>query len=134
MGGVPGDLHLVIMVEDHPLFLREGRDLLVELPLSFPQAALGHELDVPSPEGPVKMKIPPGTQTGKVFRLRGKGMPGLEGRGMGDLHVRVFVEVPAKLTEEQKDLLRRFVAISGDDLHPQSKSFFQKVRELLNNN
>lgn len=133
LGGAPGDLHVVIVVEEHPLFQRQGPDLLVELPLSFPQAALGHELEVPAPDGPVKMKIPPGTQAGKVFRLKNKGMPQIDGRGRGDLHVRVFIEVPAQLSPEQKELLKKFSDLSGLEVLPQSKSFFQKVRELFDN-
>ena len=133
-GGVPGDLYMVIHVEDHPIFIREGRDLLVVLPLSFTQAVLGDEVEAPTPSGPVKMKIPPGTQVGKVFRLRGKGMPGLEGRPAGDLHVRVFIEVPTRLGEEQKELLKQFSEISGEDIHPQARSFFQKVKEFFDNN
>jgi len=131
-GTTPGDLHVVISVENHPIFIRRGHDLLVELPLSFAQATLGDEVEVPTPEGPVKMKVPPGTQADKVFRLRAKGMPSLDGRGKGDLHVRVFVEIPTRLSEEQKDLLKRFADISGEDVHPQAKSFLQKVRELFN--
>jgi len=131
MGGVPGDLYVVIIVEDHPIFIRHGIDLLVELPLSFPQAALGDEVRVPTPDGSAKMKIPPGTQAGKVFRLRGKGMPDINGRGMGDLHVRAIIEVPTKLTDEQKDLLKDFAEISGEEVHPQKKSFFDKVKDLL---
>ncbi len=132
-GGVPGDLHVVITVEDHPLFVRRGGDLLVELPISFPQASLGDEVEIPTPEDREKMRIPPGTQNGKVFRLRDKGMPLLDGNGRGDLHVRVFVEVPTKLSEEQKSLITRFAEVSGEDIHPQSKSFLQKVRELFEN-
>jgi len=133
-GGDPGDLFIVVVVEDHPIFMRQGRDLLVDLPLSFPQAALGDEIEVPTPNGPAKMKIPPGTQAGKVFRLRQKGMPSLDGDSQGDLHVRVFIEVPAKLDPEQKNLLQRFAEISGEDILPQKKSFLQKVRELIDNN
>jgi molecular chaperone DnaJ len=130
-GGATGDLYVVIVVDDHPLFMRHGSDLLVELPLSFPQAALGDEVKVPTPDGLEKMKVPPGTQAGKVFRLRAKGMPDPNGRGRGDLHVRVFVEVPTKLSDEQQDLLNRFAQISGEDINPQSKSFFAKVREIF---
>lgn len=133
-GGPPGDLHVVIIVEEHAIFQRHGTDLLVEMPLSFAQAALGDELEVPTLEGPVKMKIPPGTQTSKVFRLRGKGMPNLERQGNGDLHVQVLVEVPTSLSPEQKDLLKRFAELSGEEVTPQRKSFLQKVKEFLNTN
>jgi len=129
--GMSGDLHIVISVADHPIFIRHGADLVVDLPLSFPQASLGDEVHVPTPEGNVKIKIPPGTQGGKTFRLKGKGMPSLDGRGTGDLHARVFIEVPTKLSDEQKDLLKHFSDISGEDVHPQSKSFFTKVKELF---
>jgi molecular chaperone DnaJ len=132
-GGTPGDLHVVIAVADHPLFIRQGEELLVELPLSFPQAALGDEVEAPTPDGPAKLKIPPGTQNGKTFRLRGKGMPSLNGQGHGDLHVRVFIEVPTRLAGEQVELLKRFSALSGEDIMPQAKSFWHKVRELFDN-
>ncbi len=131
-GGMTGDLHVVISVEDHPIFIRRGDDLLVELPLSFPQAALGDEIEVPTMEGPARLKVPPSTQSGKVFRMRGKGMYSLEGRSKGDLHVKVFIEVPQKLTDEQEELLKKFSDMSGEDIHPQKKSFLQKVREVLN--
>ncbi len=130
-GGMPGDLHVVMTVEDHPILVRHGNDLLVELPLSFPQAALGDEVSVPTPEGQEKLKIPAGTQMGKRFRLRGKGMPYLDGRGKGDLYVQALVEVPTKLTDEQKQLLERFAEISGEDVHPQAKSFWKKVTEIF---
>jgi molecular chaperone DnaJ len=132
-GGEPGDLYVVMMIEDHPLFIRQGSDLLVEMPISFPQATLGDEIEVPTPEGPAKMKVPSGTQPGKVFRMRGKGMPDVNGRGMGDLHIRVQVEVPTHLSDEQTQLLQRFAEISGEDIHPQSQSFFAKVKEFFNN-
>lgn len=131
MGGPTGDLHVVIVVDDHPIFIRQGSELLIDLPLSFPQAALGDEVEVPTPDGSVKLKIPPGTQNDKVFRLRGKGMPDLDGRGRGDLHVRVFVEVPNRLSAEQEELLKKFAALSGEDIMPQSRSFWQKVRGLF---
>jgi molecular chaperone DnaJ len=130
-GGVPGDLHVVINMEEHPIFDRHGDDLLIELPISFPQASLGDEVEVPSPEEPVNMKIPSGTQSGKIFRLRGKGMPLLNGRGNGDLHIRTFIEVPTKLSDEQKQVLENFAEISGKDIHPQAKSFWQKVADLF---
>jgi molecular chaperone DnaJ len=130
-GGSPGDLHVVLGVEEHPIFHRQGTELIVDLPVSFPQAALGDEIEVPTLDGPAKLKIPAGTQTGKVFRLKHKGLPDLQGYGHGDLHVRVFVEVPQKLSKEQKELLKRLAEVSGDEMAPQQKTFFDKVREFL---
>ncbi len=130
-GGPPGDLYVVVHVKEHPLFVREDSEVLCEVPLSFTQAALGAHIEVPTLDGKVKMRIPPGTQSGKVFRLRGKGIPHLQGGGRGDQHVRVAVETPTELTREQRALLERFAEISGEETNPQSKSFFDKVRELF---
>jgi molecular chaperone DnaJ len=130
-GGPPGDLYVVVHVAEHPIFIREDTEVICEVPISFTQAALGATIEVPTLDGKVKMKIPGGTQSGKVFRLRGKGIPHLNGYQRGDQHVRVTVEVPEKLTKKQRDLLEQFSAISGEDSHPQSKSFFAKVRELF---
>jgi len=130
-GGGPGDLYVVIHVKEHPIFVREDTEVLCEVPISFTQAALGANIDVPTLDGKVKMKIPAGTQSGKVFRLKGKGIPRLHSNGRGDQHVRVVVETPTELNREQRDLLEKFAAISGEETHPQSKSFFEKVRELF---
>src|SRR3954468_17447195 len=132
-GGPPGDLYVVVHVQEHPIFIREDTEVICEVPISFTQAALGATIDVPTLDGKVKMKIPGGTQSGKVFRLRGKGIPHLNGYQGGDQHVRVTVEVPEKLTKKQKDLLEQFQAATGEDSHPQSKGFFDKVRELFGN-
>jgi molecular chaperone DnaJ len=128
-GAPPGDLHVVIFVEDHPLFQRDGSELILEMPISYLQAALGDEIEVPTLEGPVKMRIPAGTQTGKVFRLRDKGMPGLDGYRRGDLHVVVSVEVPTRLSREQKELLKELSRITPLDSLPQIKSFQDKVKK-----
>ncbi len=130
-GGPAGDLYVVVHVREHPLFVREDYEVLCEVPISFTQAALGAQVDVPTLDGKVKMKIPQGTQTGKVFRLKGKGIPHLHGGGRGDQHVRVVLETPSELTRAQRDLLEKFAEISGEETHPQSKSFFAKVRELF---
>src|SRR5216683_2722873 len=130
-GGPPGDLYVVVHVRPHPIFIREGTEVLCEVPVSFTQAALGTQIEVPTLDGKVKMKIPAGTQTGKTFRLRGRGIPHLRGAGRGDQHVRVVVETPTDLTRQQKELLEKFAQISGEDTNPQSKSFFDKVRELF---
>ncbi len=108
--GPPGDLYVVVQVREHPIFKREETEILCEVPLSFTQAALGATIDVPTLDGPSKLKIPAGTQSGKVFRLKGKGVPSLQGNGRGDQHVRVFVETPTHLSREQRDLLERFAA------------------------
>ncbi|WP_242334227.1 MULTISPECIES: molecular chaperone DnaJ [Anaeromyxobacter] len=130
-GGSPGDLYVVLQVRDHPIFSREDTEVLCEMPISFTQAALGATIDVPTLDGPAKLKVPAGTQSGKVFRLKGKGIPALSGGGRGDEHVRLLVETPTHLTKEQRELLERFAAISGEDTHPQARSFWQKVGDLL---
>jgi len=130
-GGPAGDLYVVVHVREHPLFVREDYDVFCEVPISFVQAALGAALDVPTLDGKQKLKIPAGTQTGKVFTLRGKGIPHLHGGRRGDHHVTVVVETPAQLTKEQRELLERFAELSGEKTHPQSQSFFEKVRELF---
>jgi molecular chaperone DnaJ len=130
-GGAPGDLYVVVQVREHPVFRREDTEVLCEMPVSFTQAALGTMIDVPTLDGPVKLKVPAGTQTGKVFRLKGKGIPALQGGGRGDQHVRVFVETPTHLSKEQRELLERFAAISGEETNPQAKTFWEKVGDLL---
>jgi molecular chaperone DnaJ len=130
-GGPPGDLYVVITVKDHPIFQREGRDVICEVPISFPQAALGHELEVPTLEGKVKLKIPAGTQSGKVLRLSGKGIPSLQGYGRGDQLVVVRVETPSRLTARQRELLEEFARESGEEVHPMGKGFFDKVKEMF---
>ena len=130
-GGPPGDLYVVITVKEHSIFQREGNDLICEIPVSFPQAALGCELDVPTLEGKVKLKVPAGTQSGKIFKLNGKGIPVLQGYGRGDELVIVRVETPTKLTSRQKELLDEFAREAGEDIHPMGQSFFDKVKELF---
>jgi len=101
------------------------------MPVSITQAALGTQIEVPTLDGPVKLKIPAGTQSGKVFRLRGHGFPPLNGAGRGDQHVRVLVETPTRLSKEQRDLLERFAALSGEETFPRSRSFWAAVGEVL---
>ncbi|MEM7077961.1 MAG: molecular chaperone DnaJ [Pseudomonadota bacterium] len=131
-GGPPGDLYVQIEVSDHPIFVREGRHLYCEVPISFPDAALGGELEVPTLDGRVKLKIPPETQTGKVFRLRGKGVTQVRGGGVGDLLCKVVVETPVKLTDAQKGLLEELKAsFGGSDKHsPKEKSWLDGVKEF----
>ena len=130
-GGAPGDLFVVISVQDHPLFVRQGDDLLCEVPISYPQAALGAEIDIPTLTGPAKVKLPAGTQSGREFRLRGKGFPNVRGYGRGDLLVRVVVEVPSHLTPRQRELLEELARADNGDGSPLMKGFFEKVKTLF---
>lgn len=130
-GGPPGDLHVRIVVKEHPLFSRDGADVKVTVPISFPEAVLGTQVDVPTLEGKVKMKIPSGTQSGKMFRLRGKGIEVLGGAGKGDELVTVLVEVPQEITAKQRKLIEELAAEFGEEVHPQQKSFFEKLRGLF---
>lgn len=130
-----GDLHVHIHVKPHPLFTREGADVVCEVPVSFPEAALGAEIEVPTVTGKVTMRLPAGTQSGRVFRLRGKGLPVLGGAGKGDELVRVTVEVPAHLTERQRELvtaLAKELDRDKDSLaHPRRRGFFDTLKELF---
>jgi molecular chaperone DnaJ len=130
-GGPPGDLYVVVQVRDHPLFTREDQNILCEIPISFTQAALGTEIEVPTLDGKIKMKIPAATQAGRIFRLREKGIPSPNGHRRGDQLVKVSIETPAHLTKEQRELLERFAQLEGEQTHPQSRSFLDKVRELF---
>lgn len=130
-GGPAGDLYVVLHVGEHPLFSRDGNDVICEVPIGFTQAALGAEIDVPTPHGKVKMKIATGTQSGNVFRLKGKGVPDVRGYGHGDALVRVVVETPRKLTAQQRELLEEFARLSGEEVHPIAKGFFDKVKEMF---
>ena len=130
-GAAPGDLYVVLTVSDHPFFERHDRDLACTVPLSFWQAALGGETWVPTLQGEETLKIPEGTQTGKVFRIRGHGIPDLNGRGRGDLYVQVRVQTPTRLTSEQRQLLQQLAEISSDDSSPPEKGFFDKVKDYF---
>ncbi|MBU4221886.1 MAG: molecular chaperone DnaJ [Euryarchaeota archaeon] len=121
-GGPPGDLYVEIYVKPHKIFTRHENDVVMEASISFTQAALGDEIPVPTLDGKASMKIPAGTQNGHVFRLRGKGFPSLHGSGKGDELVKIKVEVPTKLNEKQKQLLKEFAEISGEKI--KSKGFF----------
>lgn len=130
-GGPTGDLYISIRVKAHPLFQRQGNDVVCEMPITFVQAALGAEMEVPTIDGKVKYSIPEGTQTGTVFRIRGKGIPYLRGNGRGDQFIKVNIEVPKRLNDKQKSILKEFAEISGDDTHEQRKSFFEKMKDAL---
>ncbi|MDK2124899.1 molecular chaperone DnaJ [Parachitinimonas caeni] len=133
-GGPPGDLYVVIHVKQHPVFQREGNDLHCEMPISFTTAALGGEIEIPTLDGAAKIKIPAETQSGKAFRLRGKGIKGVRSSLQGDLLCHVVVETPVNLTERQKELLREFDMISQGDAathNPRAKSWMDKVKEFF---
>lgn len=130
-GGPSGDLYLNVRVKSHPLFKRQGNDVICDVPITYTQAALGAELEVPTLDGKVKYTVPEGTQTGSVFRLKGKGIPFLRGNGRGDQYVKVNIEVPKKLNEKQKALLREFAEISGDEAGEQRKGFFDKMKDAF---
>ena len=131
-GGPAGDLYVVVHVKEHPLFVRQENDIVIEVPVSFPQAALGAEIDVPTLDGKLKLKVPAGTQAGKVIRLKGKGVVDLHGYGRGDQLVRIVVETPRRLTARQRELLEEFARLSGEDVnHPLSKGFVDKLKEMF---
>ena len=125
-GGPAGDLLITVMVQPHELFRRDGVDVFCEAPITFAQAVLGAELEIPTIDGKVKYSIPEGTQTGAVFRLKGKGIPVLNGRGRGDQYVTVTIETPRNLNKEQKEALRRFSETLGESNYEKRKSFFKK--------
>ncbi|MFB3897466.1 MAG: molecular chaperone DnaJ [bacterium] len=127
-GGQPGDLYVLINVKPHPVFERHENELVCQVPISFTQAVIGAEIQVPTLDGKVSMKVPAGTPSHKVFRLRGKGIPDLHGQGIGDLHVQVTVEVPTKLTAKQKEILIEFAKSRGENLDSLSKGFLDKVK------
>jgi molecular chaperone DnaJ len=131
-GGPAGDLYIFISLKPHSLFQREGADVFCRVPISFVTAALGGEFNVPTVGGgEVKVTVPEGTQTGKQFRLKGKGMPVLRSKEMGDLYIQVMVETPQKLNRRQKELLQEFDTESSKDTSPESVGFFSKVREFF---
>jgi molecular chaperone DnaJ len=130
-GGPPGDLFVVMSLKPHPLFERDGPNLHCQVPISFVQAALGDEIEVPSLEGKVKIKVPEGTQTGKTLRLRGKGVPSLRSSQRGDQLLHIFVETPTKLTKRQRELLTEFADEGGVEVSPVTKSFLDKLRDLF---
>ncbi|EEG78051.1 molecular chaperone DnaJ [Dethiobacter alkaliphilus] len=130
-GGPPGDLYIVLHVRPHEVFKREGNDIIVEMPISFAQATLGTELEVPTLDGKARVKVPEGTQPGTLFRLRGKGIPHLRGYGRGDQHVRVAVKIPKKLSGKQKELVRQYAELAGEEVLPQDKGIINKMKDAL---
>ncbi len=130
-GGPTGDLYVVLHVKPHEMFQRDGDDLVCEVPISFVDAALGADIEVPTLSGQAQIRIPPGTQPGTVFRLKGKGVRNVEGYGYGDLHVRVHVEVPTHLNAAQRQKLQEFAALCDANVHPLTKRFLEKAKKLF---
>lgn len=130
-GGEPGDLLIVLSVRPHKLFTRDGDDLRIEMPITFTQAALGAELDVPTLRKPVKYRFPEGTQPGQEFRIRGEGVPHLRGGGSGDLIVTAVVEIPKRLSEKQKELLRQFDGSTSGNQYEKKKSFLDRIKDAF---
>ena len=130
-GGPPGDLYVVIHIKEHKVFQRDGDSLYCEVPIPFSVAALGGEVDIPTLEGKAHLKVPAGTQSGQMFKLRGKGISNIDGRSRGDLLARLIVEVPSRLNAEQRRKLEEFAALCGDDNTPLRKSFFERAKEFF---
>jgi len=130
-GAVRGDLYCAIVVQEHPLFQRHGRDLLIEVPITYPQAVLGAEIEVPTLEGPEHVHVAPGTQSGEVIVLRGRGMPEPGTGRRGDLLVRVFIEVPKRVSRREEELLRELAELEHRDVLPQKKSFLERLKDYF---
>jgi molecular chaperone DnaJ len=126
-----GDLHCILRIRPHPFFERDGDHLICRLPISFTQAALGAQVEVPTLTGTTPLKIPAGTQHGAVFRLAGKGLPNLRHGRRAEEIVQVLIEIPSKLSRDQRELLRKFAATEDQDVLPESKGFFERVKEYL---
>jgi molecular chaperone DnaJ len=130
-GGPPGDCYCFVSVRKHKLFEREGTHLILRMPISYTQAALGASIEVPTLEGPFELTVPPGTQSGEVFRIRGRGVADPRGGAAGDLHVQTFIEVPKKLGTRQEELLRELAELEQADVSPHRKSFLERLREYF---
>ncbi len=130
-GGEAGDLFVVVRVRPHPFFSRKGDDIFCEVPVSFSLAGLGGEGEVPTLDGPARLFLPSGTQTGTVFRLKGKGVPLASGNGRGDQQVKVVVRTPTNLTERQKRLLVELAELDGGDSSPAKCGWWARVRDFL---
>ena len=129
-GGPSGDLYIVVSLKEHKIFERDGGDLHCTMPITFPQATLGAEVEAPTLTGKIKIKIPAGTESGRVFRLRGKGVPDVRTGNTGDLYVRVHIAVPKKMSNKQEELLRQFAEEAGDEVYPERSSFLGKVKDF----
>ena len=130
-GGAQGDLYVVIHVKEHPIFQRDEDNLYCEVPIPFSTAALGGEIPVPTLDGKASLKVPAGTQSGQIFKLHGKGISNVNGRGRGDLVARLLVEVPTRLNAEQRQKLEEFAGLCGEENTPLHKSFFERAKEFF---
>ncbi|MBF0564379.1 MAG: molecular chaperone DnaJ [Nitrospirae bacterium] len=128
LGGPPGDLFVFINVKEHPFFKREGTQIMCEVPIGFTTAVLGGEVEVPTLKAMEKIRIPAGTQSGELFRLKGEGVQRVNGGGKGDMIVKVFIDVPKKLSQRQRELLEEFAKINGEEVH---RSFAEKFKDLF---
>jgi molecular chaperone DnaJ len=131
-GAASGDLHCYIVVAPHPVFTRHGNDLVCQVPIGFTQAALGATIDVPTLKGIENLAIPPGTQHGEVFKIKGKGLPDLKSYRTGDLVAQVTIEIPKKLTDKQRNLLREYASTEDANVTPNRKGFFDTIRSMFN--
>jgi molecular chaperone DnaJ len=132
MGGPRGDLYCYVRIKAHPFLMRDGSNLVVTVPLSFTQMALGGMIDVPTLENTRQLKIPTGSQHGSIMRIRGQGLPDVRGGSKGDLLVQLVVEIPKKLSTEQEQLLREYAKTEEVDVNSESKSFFEKIKKHFN--
>ncbi len=130
-GGPPGDCYCFVSIVSHPLFERDGQHLICRIPITYPQAALGTMLEIPTLQGRDEIEIPAGTQTGEVFRLRGRGMPDPRRHGLGDLLVQVMIEVPKTITDDEENLLRELADVEHTNVAPHRKSFFKKLKDYF---
>ena len=131
-GGPHGDLFVYIEVQRHEFFVREGDDIILDLPITFTEAALGIKKEIPTPlDGTYLLTIPEGSQPGNILRLKGKGVPNVHGQGSGDLLIQLHIETPVSLNQEQKDLLTKFQDLEGPHNSPKKKSFFEKIKSFF---
>ena len=132
-GGPNGDVYCFISIRRHKLFHRDGQNLILQMPISYTQAALGAQIEVPTLDGPDKLKIPRGSQSGEVYKLKGRGMPHPQGGARGDLLVQTFIETPKKVSAEQEELLRQLADLEQKDVLPQRKNFLNRLKEYFAN-
>lgn len=130
-GGIAGDCYVFIQIKPHPFFHRDGQDLICQVPIGYAQAALGAEINVPTLNGEEKLQIPAGTQNGDVIRMRGRGIPTPRRNIAGDLLIQIFIEVPKKVSSEHEAILRKLAEIEGDNVLPERKSFYGKVKDFI---
>lgn len=130
-GGPPGDLYIVLKINPHEKFMRQGDDIILDQPISFAQAALGDVIEIPTLEGPHELTVPRGTQSGNVITLNSRGVPSVRGYGRGDMHVRISVVTPTRLTPRHEELLRELAKLGGEEISPRKRSIIDKIRETI---